>query len=353
MPNNRPGIRRPRRPAIGAPPGTLTVDADARPTSVHVLAYGPEGFDERDFTDPAELKAYLADWAVAWVNVDGLGNGEMLREIGAAFDLHPLALEDVTHVPQRPKAEIYGQTLFLIAHMVTATPHLETEQLSLFVTDGVVVTFQERHGDCLDPVRERIRQGVGRVRGAGADYLAYALLDTVLDHYFPVLETYGETMAALEDAVLESADVPIVSRIRRIKRDLLALRRIAWPQRDAVAVLLRGETPQIAPDTVPYLRDCADHVTRVIDVLETHRELASDLMSIHMSVVSNQMNAVMKTLTVMAAIFIPLTFLAGIYGMNFEKMPELKWPWGYPAVLGIMLAVAAGMLLYFRRKRWL
>ena len=290
---------------------------------------------------------------MVWVNVDGLGDERTIRELGEMFDLHRLALADVTNVPQRPKAEQYGRTVFLVMHMLRYGEDLSAEQLSLFVTDRAVITFQQSPGDCLEAVRQRIREGSGRIRSAGADYLAYSLLDTVIDHYFPVLEGYGERLAVLEDGITEQTERQPVSAIRRAKRDLLAFRRMAWPLRDAVNWLLREDAPQIQPETRPYLRDCYDHITRVIDMLETHRELASDLMAVHLSVVSNQMNAVMKTLTVMATIFIPLTFIAGIYGMNFEKMPELKWQWGYAGVWAIMVAVAAGMLAYFRRKKWL
>jgi magnesium transporter len=342
-----------RRPQPGAPPGTLLVGPESRASVIRVLAYGPDAVHEQEIDDLQAIGPLLERWPVVWVNVDGLGDEATLQGLGELFGLHRLALEDVTHVPQRPKAEQYGQTLFLVTHMLSLDERLQAEQVSLFLTDRAVITFQERRGDCLDPVRDRIRQGVGRIRAAGSDYLAYALLDTILDHHFPVLEAYGERLAALEEQMTQEANVQVVSRVRQAKHELLMLRRIAWPQRDAVNWLLREETPLIGPETRPYLRDCYDHVTRVIDVLETYRELASDLMAMHLSVISNQMNAVMKTLTVMAAIFIPLTFIAGIYGMNFDKMPELKQPWGYPAALGVMAAVAGGMVLYFWKKKWL
>jgi magnesium transporter len=226
------------------------------------------------------------------------------------------------------------------------------EQLSLFVTGKAVITFQERPGDCLDPVRDRIRGAVGRLRSQGPDFLMYAILDAVIDHYFPVLEEFGERLEALEDTVLAQTDIEVVKRIREAKRSLLAMRRIAWPQRDAVNALLRDDMPLVKSETRTHLRDCYDHVTRAIDTLETYRELASDLMGVHLSIVSNQMNTVMKTLAVIATIFMPLTFLAGLYGMNFKRMPELDWPWGYPAVLAVMALVGAAMLLYFRGKKW-
>jgi len=349
----RRAAKQPRRRGIGTPPGTLAVPPGARAPSMHVIAYGPDRFGELDIRGVEEAAALRGEWPVVWLDVVGLGDEQVLLAVGEAFGVHRLALEDVVHVPQRPKADLYGQTLFIVCQMLSLAEALEIEQLSLFVTDGAVVTFQERPGDCLDPVRDRIRAGLGRIRDGGADYLAYALLDAVIDHQFPVLEQVGERLEALEDEVLDHAPVDVVAKGREAKRDLLTLRRIAWPQRDAINRLLHEETPLIQPDTQPYLRDAYDHLSRVIDTIETHRELASDLMNIHLTVLSNQMNAVMKTLTVLAAIFIPLTFIAGLYGMNFENMPELRWPWAYPAVLAIMGAVAAGMLLYFRRKRWL
>ena len=355
MSTSKPG-RRPkkrRHGSIGAPPGTLAVPPGAQAPSLHVIAYGPGGCHEQDVTSAKEAAALLGTWPVVWLDFIGLGDEQALLSVGEAFGVHRLALEDVVHVPQRPKVDLYGRTLFIVCQMLSLAEELQTEQLSVFVTDGAVVTFQERPGDCLDPVRDRIRNGAGRVRNAGADYLAYALLDAVIDHQFPVLENFGERLEALEDEVLDRADADVISKVRAAKRELLTLRRIAWPQRDAINRLLHEDTPLIQPDTQPYLHDAYDHISRVIDTIETHRELASDLMSVHLTVVSNQMNAVMKTLTILAAIFIPLTFIAGLYGMNFENMPELKWPWAYPAVLAIMGIAGAGMLLYFRRKRWL
>ena len=344
--------RKKRRPRPGAPPGTLVVDAEAGQSRVAVIAYGPDGCHEEPDADLAAIPPLMEQWPVVWVNVDGLGDEKVLRRLAEMFALHRLALEDVAHVSQRPKVEQYGQEFFLVTHMLSLDDGLLVEQLSLFVTDKVVITFQERPGDCLDPVRNRIRQGVGRIRSAASDYLAYAIVDAVIDHYFPILEGYGERLDILEDAVLAQADIEVVAQLRRAKRDLLTLRRLAWPQRDAINALLREDMPLVQVDTRPYLRDCYDHITRAIDLLETYRELVSDLMAAHLAIISNQMNSVMKTLAVIATIFIPLTFVAGIYGMNFERMPELKWPWGYPAALVMMSLVAAAMVLYFRRKKW-
>ena len=345
--------RRHRRPRLGAPPGTLVVDPSAPPPRITVIGYGPDDCGEQEVDGPGAIQPLIDKWPVAWINVDGLGNEAILRQIGEVFRLHRLVLEDITNVPQRPKVEQYDDALFLVTHMVSVEQGLRTEQLSLVLKPGVVLTVQERPGDCLDPVRERIRKGMGRIRNANADYLAYAILDAVTDHYFPVLEEHGERLEALEDAVLERADMNAISGIREAKRDLLTLRRTLWPQRDALNWLMREDCPLIAAETRPYLRDCYDHVTRIIDMIETYRELASDLSGAHLAAVSNQMNAVMKVLTIIATIFIPMTFIAGVYGMNFRHMPELGWRWGYAGALALMAAVAGGMLLYFRKKGWL
>ena len=346
--------RRPhRRAKPGAPPGTLVVDPSAPPARITIIGYGGDEFGEHEVDGPDALRPLLEKWPVTWINVDGLGDESALRQMADLFGLHRLVLEDITNVPQRPKVEQYDDALFVVTHMVFLNEHLHAEQISLVLKPGLVITFQERPGDCLDPVRERIRKAQGRIRNAGADYLAYAILDAITDHCFPVLEVYGERLEALEEAVLRRADMAALSAIRRAKRDLLTLRRALWPQRDALNGLVREECGLIAPDTRPYLRDCYDHLSRIIDSVETYRELASDLLAAHLAAVSNQMNAVMKVLTIIATIFIPLTFIAGIYGMNFKHMPELDWPWGYGAVLATMAVVAGGMLLYFRRKRWL
>jgi len=262
-------------------------------------------------------------------------------------------------VPQRPKVERYEDCLFLVARMMSLGERLDSEQISIYLGSGFVLTFQERVGDCLDPVRHRIREGAGRIRSQGADYLAYALLDAVIDHYFPVLEELGERLEALEDEVLRHPSPAVISRIHAAKRDLLALRRVVWPQRESLHWLLREPIPLLAEDTRLHLRDCYDHVAHVMDMVETFRELASGLVDAYQSSLSNRMNEVMKVLTIIATIFIPLSFLAGLYGMNFSaesspwNMPELRFYFGYPLALALMAVVAGVMLIYFRRKGWI
>jgi magnesium transporter len=301
----------------------------------------------------AGLTDILGKWPAVWVNVDGLGDTSVISQLGELFDVHRLALEDVVNVHQRAKVEPYDDHLFVIAHMIQAGEHLGTEQVSFFIGENYLLTFQERAGDCFDMVRQRIRAGRGRIRHAGASYLAYALLDALIDAYFPVLEVYGERIEALESELLTEPDAEMAGRIHAIKRDLLVLRRAIWPHREAIKTLLRDDSPFITDETRIYLRDCYDHVIQLLDLVETYRELASGLLDIYLSSLSNRMNEVMKVLTIFAAIFIPLTFIAGLYGMNFERMPELRWSWGYPMALMVMAALTVSLLVFFRRKGWI
>ena len=345
----------------GAPPGTLIVDPDSPPPQIQAIAYGPDQVAEHDIQDPRDLQPLVGQAAVTWINVTGLGDADTIAAVGEVLGLHRLALEDVMHVHQRAKAEQYPRHLFIVARMVSLNDRLETEQVSMFLGKDFVLTFQERPGDCFDPVRARIREARGRVRAAGPDYLAYALLDVIVDVYFPVNEEYGERLEAMEDEAIADPSSKIIGRIHDTKHDLATLRRAVWPLREALSSLLRDPTPLITDDTRVYLRDCYDHTIQAMDLVEGHRELSSDLMNLYMSSLSNRMNEVMKVLTLVATIFIPLTFIAGVYGMNFEfnaetaplNMPELRWYWGYPFACLLMLAVVVIMLLVFRKLGWL
>ena len=356
----RKGRTHRRRTPPGTPPGTLIVDPEAPHPSVRVIAYGPDETVEQEIHEPRHVRDFLDKWPVIWVDVEGLGDAETIRTLGEIFGLHRLALEDVVNVHQRPKIEQYDGYYFIVARMVKLGEHLETEQLSLFLGKNFVVTFQEGHpGDCLETIRERIRQKRGRIRDAGLDYLAYALLDAVVDCYFPIMEEYGERLEAFEDELLTYPHSDTVARIHEIKRNLLTLRRAVWPQRETFNALLRDETPLVTNETRLYLRDCYDHTTQLIDLIETYRELGSDLTDVYLSSISNRTNEIMRVLTVIATIFIPLTFIAGIYGMNFNpaaspvNMPELNWYWGYPFSLTLMALVAFGQLFFFWRRGWL
>ena len=321
---------------------------------MQVMAYGPAEFVEQEIPSADAIAPFLGQWPVVWLNVDGLGDAEAIRRFGEIFGIHPLALEDVINVHQRPKVEPYEKYLFIVMQMLLTGEKLDTEQLSLFLGSNFVLTFQEQPGgDCFAPIRERIRKNHGRIRAAGPDYLVYSLLDAVVDNYFPILERAGERLETVEQEVVTRPRNETLARIQAIKRDLLLLRRAVWPMREALNSLLRDDTPFIARETRTYLRDCYDHSVRIIDILETDRETSFGLLETYLSSVSNRMNEIIKVLTIITTLFMPLTFIAGIYGMNFAHMPELNRPWAYPAVLALMAAIATGMLFYFRRKGWL
>lgn len=348
-----------RRTSPGAPPGSLVVDPQAPLPIIRVIAYGSEAVHEELVEDVSRIGSYLGRQPVTWVNVDGLGDAVVVRKLGEIFGIHRLALEDIINSHQRAKVDQYDNHLFVVGRMVEMADHVETEQLSLFLGKSYVLTFQERVGDAFDPVRERIRKAGGRVRNAGPDYLAYALIDAFIDNYFPVLEKYGERLESIEEDVLSRPEPVLVSRMHEVKRDLLTLRRAIWPLRETVNSLVREPSPFISDETRVYFRDCYDHTIQIIDLLENYRDVASGLMEVYLSSVSNRLNEIMKILTMFTAFFIPLSLIAGIYGMNFNtarspfNMPELNWYFGYPFVLGLMAAVALGMVTFFRRKGWL
>jgi magnesium transporter len=327
---------------------------------MRAMAYGPEALHEQDLEGPASLDSLAGRKGVVWVDVQGLGDARAIEELGRRFGLHALALEDVLNVHQRPKLEAYEDHLFIVARMPDADGAFSTEQVSFFLGRDFVLSFQERAGDALEPVRQRLRSGPGRMRSSGPDYLFYALLDALVDAYFPVLERYGEAIQHLEDGVVEHPGAAVVGQIHDVKRDLLALRRAVWPLREVLNGLIREETtPLVEAQTRIYLRDCYDHVVQLMDMIETYREITSGLIDIHLSSQSARMNEIMKVLTIIATIFIPLGTIAGIYGMNFDpdvspwNMPELRWRYGYVFALGIMASVASGLIAWFWRRGWL
>jgi magnesium transporter len=350
----------PRRAAPpGSVPGTLIPHPSATKPTIHLIGYGPDSLEERTIGDVGELQTLIGQWPVTWVNVDGLGDVEVIQALGQSYGLHRLTLEDVVNVHQRPKVEDYSDHVFIVTRMIDLQEAPETEQVSMFLGKGFLLTFQERSGDCFDLVRERIRRNRGIIRDSEADYLAYALLDAVIDGYFPILEAFGERLEALEDVVMAEARSPQVAEIHDLKRDLLLLRRAVWPQREMINGLSRRSSPFVSDQTEIYLRDCYDHSIQLLDILETYREVASGLVDVYLSSMSARMNEVMKVLTIIATIFIPLSFIASVYGMNFDpdvskwNMPELRWHLGYPFALGLMAALAGGLLYNFRRKGWI
>lgn len=341
-------------PPPGARPGTLALPEVASPTRISVIDYGPNHVEEKEITDVETLAAYRLKDSVTWVNVAGLGDEKTLKRIGEIFSLHPLALADAVNVPQRPKFESYELHHFMIMREAEFNEQGDVycEQVSLAFAPGFVVMFQEDPGDCFEPVRTRIRAGAP-IRQNGADFLAYALLDCLIDNYFPVLERLGDRLEELEDEVMGQPTRPTLVHVQQIRRQLVLLHRTAWQQRDAANAFMREERSHFSPSQQIYLRDCYDHAVQVIDTIETYREMTVSLVDVYHSSLSNRLNEVMKILTIMSSVFIPLTFIAGVYGMNFEWMPELRWKWGYPAVLVLMLGVALVLLRFFRRKGWI
>lgn len=351
-----PGSRRRRvaRVRPGTPPGTLLAPDSAAPARISVLTWTGAAASYEEVPDVDAALAKVTPGALVWVNVDGLGDVGALAKLGERFGLHPLALEDVLNVPQRAKVERYDDHMFAVMRtMRVADGGLTEEQVSLFFGRDWVITVQERSdGDAFGPVRDAIRAGRGRVREAGADYVAYLLLDAVVDAYFPVIEHLGERMQALEAAAIEQAGAHVLGDMQRMRHELLALRRAVWPMREEVAVLVREESPLITAETRVFLRDVYDHAVQALEIVESLRETAVSVMEVYLSVQNQRLNEVMKVLTVIATIFIPLTFIASIYGMNFKVMPELDWRYGYPSALGLMALTALVMVVYFRRKGW-
>jgi magnesium transporter len=351
------GVRRPRvaRVRPGTAPGTLVGAEAAGPTRITVITWSRAGASFAEVRTVEEALAKAAPpGGVTWINVDGLGDASVLSKLGQHFGLHPLALEDVLNVPQRPKVERYDKHMFIVMRtMRIADGEIAEEQVSLFLGVGWLVTVQERSdGDCFGPVRDAIRQGRGRVRELGADYAAYLLLDAVVDAYFPVIEQLAERMQHLEEAALDNPSSVVLVQMQRLRHQLLALRRAIWPMREEVTILMREESDLITPETHVFLRDVYDHTVQALEIVESLRETAVSVMEVYLSVQNQRLQEVMRVLTVIATIFIPLTFIASIYGMNFEHMPELKWRYGYAWALGLMVATAAGLIAYFKRKGW-
>lgn len=352
------GYRPRRRTPPGASPGTLVSDPTSPATQVRVIRYNATTFSDDEIGIDAMRPPPEGDDVITWINVTGVGNAGIIARLGEMFGLHRLALEDVVHVHQRPKVEAYNSDLFIVFRMVTPGAHSASEQVSLFMRPGLVLTFQERPGDSFEPVRNRIRQARGIIRGVGADYLTYALIDAALDHYFPALEESDNRLDELTEDVLRNPRNEVVNELHQLKRELFNLRRIIWSTREMINNLMRDEYNTITAPTRTYLRDAYDHCIQLMDMLEMQRDVAASLFDIYLSSLSNRLNETMKVLTMIATIFIPLGFIASLYGMNFDRaspwnMPELGWRFGYPVALAMMTVTAGGLLWWFHRKGWL
>ncbi len=352
------------RSKTGLPPGTVVHVGETRhePARISLIAYDKTNFHESQPKTIDECLSLLKNGGTKWINIDGIHEVEIVQKLGEFYHLHPLVLEDIVNTTQRPKAEDYGETIFLVAKMLTwdaATGRINSEQLSFILGDNFLLTFQETPGDIFDIIRDRLRCDKGRVRGAGADYLLYCLLDCILDYYFVVLENIGDRIEELENIELFRPSPDTLKEVHRLKREMITLRKAAWPLREVTNSIERGKNRLVSAETSLYFRDLYDHTIRAIETAETYRDMLSGLMDLYLSSVSNKMNEIMKVLTIIATIFIPLTFIAGVYGMNFDpdsspfNMPELRWFWGYPAALVLMAAVAIGMLVFFKKKKWL
>lgn len=350
LPGKRTDVRTGETPVVAMP-------------KMHVFAYGPTGFVEKDIADPVEMIEYIAKWPVTWIMVDPLDPTTnatgVVERFGQILSLHELEIEDLVNVHQRAKVEEYGEHLFVVTRMMVSRDATDTEQLSLILGKNFVVTFREVATDCLDPVRDKIRKGRGRIRNEQADYLMYAIIDAVVDGYFPLLSGLADRLDKMEDEVIDGFEKDTPARMYELRRDILSIRRAIWPTREAVSTLYRDTIPLVSNTTRLYLRDCYDHSVRIIDLVEMYREVASALMEVHFTRASNRLNEVMKVLTIITTVFIPPSFIAGVYGMNFNgeksplNMPELNWYFGYPAAICVMFLLAMSLICYLYWKGWL
>lgn len=343
---------------VGLPPGTVvyTGDKKAEKIKITLIDYDEKQFQEREIINIEECFPFKDEPSVTWINIGGIHETGIIEKIGKHFQVHPLLMEDVVSTGQRPKLEDFESYLFIVLKMLYFNQDgktIEAEQLSLILGDNFLISFQEREGDIFNPVRELLRKAKGRIRKSGADYLAYTLIDAVVDNYFIILEKLGENLEDIEDELVTEPAAETLMDIHNMKREMIFLRKSVWPLREVISSLERGQSAVIKEPTLIYLKDVYDHTIQVMDTIETFRDMVSGMLDIYLSSISNKMNEIMKVLTIIATIFIPLTFIAGLYGMNFEYMPELSWKWGYFAIWVVMIVIGASMMLYFRRKRWL
>jgi magnesium transporter len=353
-----PRLIKKRSKKAGLPPGTLihVGEKKAETPKITIMDYDEVHFQEKETKTIEECFVFKEQPTVTWINIDGLHQVEILEKLGDCYGLHPLVLEDILNTDQRPKMEDYGEYVYIVLRSLDYNAQgneIESEQISLILGPNFVFSFQEKEGDTFHPIRERIRNGKGRTRKMGADYLAYALLDSTVDHYFIILEKLGDKIEFLEEKLVTHPTPKTLQTIHDLKKEMIFLRKAVWPLREVVGSLERGESSLIQSSTRVYLRDLYDHTIQVIDNIETFRDMVSGILDIYLSSVSNRLNSVMKVLTIIATIFMPLTFLAGIYGMNFKYMPELEWRWGYPVIWLVMVGIGVFMLVYFRKKKWL
>ncbi|MCP9819652.1 magnesium/cobalt transporter CorA [Synechococcus sp. Cruz-9H2] len=343
----------------GLSPGTMVFVGERKcaRSRVDIIDYNVEQVSEAQDVEVDQcFQLALADNSVTWINVNGIHDVALIESLGQHFGLHPMTLEDLVNTTQRPKVEEFGHYLLIVMKMMEfdrSNSAISIEHVSLILGDNVVLSFLEDEGDVFNSLRQRLRTGMGRIRHMKADYLAYALMDAVVDHYFQAIEQIGDRIEEIDDKILEDPSPDDIQDIHYLKRDVLTLRKAAWPCREVISAIEKGESPVLTASTKVYWRDLYDHTIQVIDMVETYRDILGGMHDTYLSSLSNRMNEVMKTLTIISSIFIPLTFIAGVYGMNFEHMPELRWRLGYQGALALMSLIGVSLVIYFRRKRWL
>ena len=345
--------------SVGQAPGTLvpTPQVIENPLKLTLFEYGSGAPGrEREVETVDDFFPFDPKYPVSWLSVDGSQQAEFLEELGSKLNIHPLVMEDILDTSQRPNIEDYDRYLFIELNMLLwdeDQDQVALEQVSILLGPNYVITFQEFEKDVFDPIRKRIREGASRLHKHGADYLTYTLIDVIIDHYFVVLENLGEKIERLEERLIQSPDPETMHSIQELKREIIFLRKSIWPLREVISELERGETTLFQKSSLIYMRDLYDHTIQIIDIVETFRDMISGMLDVYLSSISNRMNEIMKVLTIISTVFIPLSFIVGLYGMNFENMPELNWKWGYLGVWVVIISVVIGMLIYFRRKKWL
>ena len=343
---------------VGLPPGTIVHIGNKRmeKVKINIIDYNEEHFQEKEVKSAGECFPYKDKSTITWINIDGVHEIKVIEEIGKLFNLHSLILEDIVDTDQRPKIKDFRDYIFIILKMLYCdkkSNEMKVEQVSLILGNNYVISFQEREGDVFDFIRDRIRNNIGRIRKLGADYLVYSLMDAIVDNYFTIIEKLDEEIENLEDKVISQPNPANVQAIHKLKRDLIFLRKSVLPLREVISILERGESPLVLESTNLYLRDVYGHTIQVMDTVESLRDIISGILDIYLSSINTRMNEIMKVLTIIATIFIPLTFITGIYGMNFQYMPEIKWFWGYPLILSVMLIIGIVMVIFFKRKKWM
>jgi len=349
---------RKRSSKTGLPPGSLVYVGDKIPkgTRIRVIDYDEDNYEQKEVQDIKDILKYRKTNTKTWINFDGVHNPELIERVGKEFGLHPLVMEDILNTDQRAKIEDYDDYIFIVARMfynIRGIEEIHSEQISIIIGENFILSFQETEGDVFDLLRDRLKLNKGKLRKQGSDYLGYCLLDLMVDNYFSIMEKIGEDLENIEEVLTQEPEPDTLQRIHNIKQRMIFLRKSVWPLREAISKFQRIENPLVTQETRVYLRDVYDHTIQVIDAIESYRDTTSSMIDIYLSSISYKMNEIMKVLTIISTIFIPLTFIAGVYGMNFEFFPEIRWKYGYFAILGVMAIIGISMLYYFKKRKWI